>query len=178
MTLFPRGNRWHRADPFRWAFQPGLVSAMAALLLGVTGCSRHEAPAALALTFDVGSRQEVGLDQAELDASSRGIRFNPDTLACEGAGDYRKFTPATDVVIRDERGALLGSAPLGAGRVISHETRANGIRTFRGCRFTVSIPLKRPARIYSMDVADGEIQRSYHITAIAATKGKVAVELD
>jgi hypothetical protein len=120
----------------------------------------------------------VGLDQADLGPSARGIRFDPVTLACQGAGDYRKFTPATEVVVRDERGALLGSAPLGPGRVIAHETRANGVRPFRGCRFVLSIPLKRAARIYSIDVAGGEFRRSYHVSELASSKGLVGVELD
>lgn len=162
----------------RWDRLFRLGSTSALLLVVLAGCRTHVAPASLALTFDVGSRQEVGLDQGELGASARGIRFDPDTLACMGAGDYRKFTPTTEVLVRDERGDLLGSAPLGPGRVIAHETRANGVRTFRGCRFLVSIPLKRPARIYSIDVADGEFHRSYHITEMAGSQGVVAVELD
>jgi len=158
-----------------------MIRATAAALCGlalVSACGRHDPPEAIDLTFIVASRNQQTASTVLATAGQRAMRFDPDTLACEGIGEYRQVNPGTDVLIRDERGDVIGSGALGAGTVLARERDANGSWVYRGCKFSTTIPLRGPARIYTVELAKGKFGVRRHISELAASSGVVVIDLE
>ncbi|MCT0219127.1 hypothetical protein KQ304_08965 [Synechococcus sp. CS-1329] len=158
-----------------------MISARTGALCGLvllSGCGRHDPPQSLDLTFIVASSNQKSLRTPVSTAGQRAMSFDADTLACQGIGEYRRVSPTAEVVIRDERGDVIGSGVLGAGKVLAKEREADGTWFYRGCRFSTTIPLRTPARIYSVEVADGEFGVKRHVSELAASSGAVVIDLE
>ncbi|MCT0204025.1 hypothetical protein KQ302_02690 [Synechococcus sp. CS-602] len=158
-----------------------MIRASAAALCGLallSACGRHDPPEAIDLTFIVASRNQQTSKTVLATAGQRAMRFDPDTLACEGVGEYRQVGPSTDVLIRDERGDVIGSGVLGAGTVLAKERDADGSWVYRGCKFSATIPLLGPARIYTVELAKGKFGVRRHISELAALSGVVVIDLE
>ncbi len=156
---------------------PAGAGALCGLAL-LSGCGRHDPPQAIDLSFIVASSNQQASVTPVATAGQRAMRFDPDTLACQGIGEYRQVSPTTEVVIRDERGREIGSAPLGPGTVLAKERDADGSWVYRGCRFSPTIALRGPARIYSIEVAQGKFGVRRHVSELAASSGAVVIDLE
>lgn len=160
-----------------------LVSRFVSCLTGsalalLAGCAATPAPRQLELTLDVAT--ERPFVAAEAEAATRGLsmHFNPRTLVCRGAGDYQDLVPGAEVVVRDERGQAIGRARLGQGRVIEHSRDAAGQEIFQGCRFALTIPLAKPARIYTIELDEGEFRYHYHVVELHRRGGQLLLSLE
>jgi hypothetical protein len=149
-----------------------------AALFALAGCGPPTEIRALDLTFAIATSQEMGPERDKLPASMRGMLFDADTLVCRGGGEYRKFTPDSEVTVRDERRRVIARGPLGTGQVMVRETLPSGANTYRGCRFRLQLPLESPARIYTIEAGDGEFVRSYHHSSLRGPVAAVLVDLE
>ena len=154
-----------------------LPSAMAVLLL--CGCpgQRQQAPRDLALRFIVGAKSPV----THFDLmGERPISFtvDEDKLSCQGSSGFSQFVPEAAAEIFDERGALLGQAVLGPGRVTMTTPDQEGRKRYEACTFELTIPLDGPARIYTIRIAGEGFVRREHISTLLRSNGAITYFTD
>lgn len=155
-----------------------LCLAGGVLLLLLTGCATTPAPRQLDLTLDLGTERPLAAAEAGKPFSGRRIHVLPGSLACQGAGEYQDLVPGSEVVVRDERRQPIGRARLGQGRVIEHTKARSGGEIFQGCRFRLTIPLEKPARIYTLELDDGEFVNHYHVTELHRRGGQLLLSME
>lgn len=155
-----------------------LVMLLAALLPSLVGCASHAPPDRLQLRFIVSPDRDFRESDLRGPLEGHAIHFDPRTLECRGAGVLAHYNSQAKVVVRDQRGQVLGSGELGPGRVIRRDLAADGVPIFKGCGFGVSIPLKGTARIYIVDVADGAYRERMHVSQFADRKGVLNLDVD
>ena len=149
------------------------------LLLGLTACSSGPAPERIDLRFTISTKQAVTREEMEKgNGRYTPIRLDPDGERCRGGGGFRRFTPASSITVQDERGRLLGSAPLGPGRIEAGGTDPEGTPLFEACHFRARIPLAGPARIYVLNIGGEGFVRRFHISQLRQSAGRIALTVD
>jgi len=157
----------------------GRALALCLTLAGLplmAGCSRDPTIPTLTLIFELFPHRNVSAVYLAHN-SVLPIQINPGSLACDGAGEFKEYRPTAPVQIYNERGDVIGSGLLGPGRIMQESTSAHDMKLFRGCRFETRIPLKAPARIYRLSIANGKYKKYVHVSQLRALGGVLRVDL-
>jgi hypothetical protein len=145
---------------------------------GLYGCARPQRLDAIRFTLVIAEDKNQTLaEPPSPDTTDRAMLFDPDTLACRGIGEYRDLDADSEVVVLNERREEIGSAPLGSGKVYQVEPGTTGNTIYRGCRFQATIPLRSAARIYIVNLGDGEFVVQQHFRHLQEREGKLTMTM-
>ncbi|MEB3166750.1 MAG: hypothetical protein VKO65_08780 [Cyanobacteriota bacterium] len=154
------------------------IGLAGSLLMLLTGCATTPAPRQLELTLELATERPLAAAGVGTATSGERMTVVPGSLNCQGAGEYQDLVPGAEVVVRDERRQPIGRARLGQGRVIEQTRARSGAESFQGCRFRLTIPLEKPARIYTLELDDGEFVNHYHVTELHRRGGQLLLSME
>lgn len=153
------------------------LSGLSGMLLA--GCRPYPAIDTLHFELVLSPERNIStLDIAQGDTSQLVKILDEQAQTCTGANEFKEYNPKASVVIRDSSNSIIGRGLLGPGRILHREQAKTGVMLYRGCRFQVQIPLSRPARVYRIDIANGKHKDYLHISSLAASKGRLTIDLD
>jgi hypothetical protein len=149
------------------------------LLLGLAACRPGPPPERIDLRFTIGTKQAVTREDMEKAGGRYSpIRLEADGRHCRGGGGFARFSADSPIVVRNERGEQLGSAPLGPGEIERGGTDLDGTVLHEACHFSARIPLRAPARIYVLNIGGEGFVRRFHVSQLRRSGGRIELAVD